>query len=237
MILKFIYAGKEIEFEVIFSKRKTMEISINPNGDIKVRSPVGISEEVIIEQMRVKATWIVKKLYQLKHRRIKSLIRKFVNEEIFMYLGKEYFLYIDRNPNVLKPEVSLVDDKIIVTIDNKNEENIRKIMELWYREKAKQEIIKRINFYQKFFDKVPLEVKIKEQKRRWGSCTYRDSLLFNWRCVMAREDVLDYIVVHEMCHMVQKNHSKQYWDLVHSILPDYKKRHQWLKDNTLKMDF
>ncbi|AGK96859.1 M48 family metallopeptidase [Clostridium pasteurianum] len=236
MILKFIYAGKEIEFQVVFSKRKTMEISIAPSGDIKVRAPLEIPKAVIRERVMEKAPWIVKKLYQFKHIKNKPLIREFINGEVFMYLGMDYQLQIDIKSHINKAKVNLFNDKIIVTINNENKENTKKAMELWYREKAKEEIDQRINLYQKFFNIVPLEVKVKEQKKRWGSCTYKNSLLFNWRCVMAKSEVLDYIVVHEMCHMVHKNHSREYWNAVASILPDYKQRDQWLKNNGIKMD-
>ncbi|MFT8313009.1 MAG: SprT family zinc-dependent metalloprotease [Clostridium sp.] len=234
MILKFIYAGKEIEFEVVFSKRKTMEISIAPSREIKVRAPLGIPKAVIRERVMEKAPWIVKKLYQFRNVKNEPLIREFINGEVVMYLGVDYQLQIDIKSHINKAKVNLLNDKIVVTINNENKENIRKTMELWYREKVKEEIDKRINFYQKFFIMTPSEVKVKEQKKRWGSCTYKDALLFNWRCVMAKSEVLDYIVVHEMCHMVHKNHSKEYWKLVAFILPDYRQREQWLKNNGYK---
>lgn len=236
MKLKFKYAGQDIEFEVLFSRRKTMEISISNTGDIKVRSPFGIPQDVIIDKVKAKAAWISKKLYHFKHMRYQSVNREFVTGELFMYLGREYPIEINLDININNPSVTILNDKITVSVRNKNKEYIRKILELWYRQNAKEEIDKRISFYQKFFSMTPSEVKVKEQKRRWGSCTYKDALLFNWRCVMAKETVLDYIVVHEMCHMIYKNHSKDYWKEVASILPDYKHREQWLKYNGAKMD-
>ncbi|MCK5254807.1 MAG: M48 family metallopeptidase, partial [Deltaproteobacteria bacterium] len=84
--------------------------------------------------------------------------------------------------------------------------------------------------------KRPRIVKVKEQKRRWGSCTAKGNLYFNWRCVMAPSAVIDYIVVHEMSHLAIPNHSKRFWQKVGSVLPDYKKRRKWLKDNGLRLD-
>jgi predicted metal-dependent hydrolase len=236
MKLKIRYAGEDIEVQVLFSKRKTMGISIEPTGDIKVRSPIGIPEDVIIEMVKGKAAWISKKLYYFKHRPYQSASREFVTGELFMYLGRECPIEMNLDVNIERPNVTILNDKIIVTTKNNDKEYIRKALELWYREMAKEEINKRVSFYQKYFNMKPSEIKVKEQKRRWGSCTYKDSLLFNWRCVMAKESVLDYIVVHEMCHMVHKNHSKEYWKAVASILPDYKQREQWLKYNGAKMD-
>lgn len=89
--------------------------------------------------------------------------------------------------------------------------------------KAQEVVRERVQYYQRFFSKTPKAIKIKEQKKRWGSCTYQNELLFNWRIIMARSDALDYIVVHEMCHRVHKDHSKNYWNPVASVLPDYEK--------------
>jgi predicted metal-dependent hydrolase len=88
---------------------------------------------------------------------------------------------------------------------------------------------------QKKFDKL-IMAKAKEQKRRWGSCTSRGDLYFNWRLAMAPPGIIDYIVVHELCHLAHKDHSRKFWDLVGSILPDFKKRKKWLKENGLKLE-
>ena len=94
----------------------------------------------------------------------------------------------------------------------------------------------RVSYYQGYFKDSVSDVKVKEQKKRWASCTSKNELLFNWRCVMAPSNVLDYIVVHELCHMEYKDHSKAFWDRVYSVLPDYDLRRQWLKNNGIKLD-
>ncbi|MDK2827693.1 MAG: hypothetical protein PWP67_485 [Clostridium butyricum] len=73
-------------------------------------------------------------------------------------------------------------------------------------------------------------------EKRWASCTKNNELLFNWRSVMAPSNILDYIIVHELCHMKYKNHSKEFWDSVCEILPDYEIRREWLKNNGIKLD-
>lgn len=109
-------------------------------------------------------------------------------------------------------------------------------MERWYRDKAKEVISARIKYYQKFFSIAPADIKIREQKKRWGSCTSKNELLFNWRSIMAKSHALDYIIVHEMCHMYYKNHSKDFWKLVSSVLPDYQIRKEWLRNYGVRMD-
>nr|WP_207789036.1 M48 family metallopeptidase [Neobacillus terrae] len=99
-----------------------------------------------------------------------------------------------------------------------------------------QKVTERINYYQHYFKKKPSSIKVKEQQKRWASCTSKDELLFNWRCVMAPSPVLDYIVVHEMCHMLFKNHSQNFWDLLASVLCDYERRKEWLRNFGVRMD-
>lgn len=108
--------------------------------------------------------------------------------------------------------------------------------ENWYRDKAKEKINERIRYYQTQFDVKPKKIVIKDQEKCWGSCTKDNQLLFNWKCIMAPSPVLDYIVVHEMCHMVHMNHSKEFWHLLRMVLPDYEQRKSWLRDNGVKYD-
>ncbi|WIF94092.1 M48 family metallopeptidase [Caminicella sporogenes] len=236
MRLSFNYGSKNIEFDVIFRKRKTMEISIEPPDIIKVVVPLNTPKEIIIQKVKSKASWIVQKLFEFKDIEYRKIKREFVNGESFMYLGRNYTLQIILDENVKKPEVKLYQGRFYITSFTKEEKVLQKAMEEWYRKKALEKILERIKYYQPYFPVKPKNVKVKEQKKRWGSCSSDRNLLFNWRCVMAPSNVLDYIVVHEMCHMVHMNHSKQFWNLLESIMPDYKKRREWLKNYGIRMD-
>ena len=77
-------------------------------------------------------------------------------------------------------------------------------------------------------------ITVREQKTRWGSCSAKGNLNFNWKLVLMPEEILDYVVVHELAHRLQMNHSTEFWDEVEKILPDYRKRRQWLKENGQK---
>ena len=126
--------------------------------------------------------------------------------------------------------------KFVVNTYTKDEDLIKKAMENWYREKTLAKVKERVSYYSSYFNNEVTTVKVKEQKKRWASCTSKNELLFNWRCVMAPVFVLDYIVVHEMCHMEYKNHSKDFWNRVYAVMPDYEVRKSWLKNNGIKMD-
>ena len=236
MRLEFQYGNKNIEYEVVFRKRKTMEIRIEPPDIVKVINPLGVSQEKIMEVIEERGKWIIEKIYhfeQINYRRIK---REFVSGESLMYLGKDYSLDVEIDRDIKTPEVKLYRGRFIIRAGNNDKKIIRDSMEKWYRKKAEEVIKEKIKYYQRFFSSTPKEVKIKEQKKRWGSCTHDNKLLFNWRIVMAKSDVLNYIVVHEMCHMCHKDHSKNFWNLVSSILPHYEKSKEWLNNYGFKMD-
>jgi len=236
MKLELMYGTTNIAFDVIFKNRKTMEIAVEPPDSITVTAPIGTKEEEILKRVESKGSWIIQKIYSFKHMNYMPIQREFVNGESFMYLGRNYSLQIEIDSSVKKPEVKLYRGKFIVKASDKYEENIRKAMEQWYRDKAKEVLELRVKYYQRFFNIEPTEIRIKEQKKRWGSCTSKNELLFNWRCIMAKSNALDYIVVHEMCHMYHKDHSKEFWGLVASVLPDYEIRKEWLKNYGVRMD-
>lgn len=236
MQLSFQYGTKNITFDVTYRKRKTIEISVEPPDIINVVAPLDTPEDIIIDKVKTKANWIVQKLFSFKDMEYRKIEREFVSGESFMYLGRNYSMQLFLSEGIKKPEVKLDRGKFYVTTPTKDEEIIHKAMEQWYRQKTREKVEERIKYYQHSFNKIPIDIKVKEQKKRWASCTSKNELLFNWRCVMAKSSAFDYIIVHEMCHMFYKNHSKEFWDLLVSIMPDYKGRKEWLKNYGVRMD-
>lgn len=234
--LSITYGEKAIEIQLLRASRKTMKIQVKPPNIVIVTAPLGIKEEFIIEKIKAKGAWIIKKLEEVKEVKFEPE-KRFVSGELFMYLGKEYPLQINIDVRLRKPKVMLWAGKIILASPSNESEIIKKSLELWYREMGQQVIFERVKYYEKFFKLRPRSIRVKEQKTIWGSCTGKNDLLFNWRCVMGELYALDYVVVHEMCHMQQKDHSNKFWTLVEEILPDYKERKKWLDANGRKMSF
>lgn len=234
---KISYGTKEIEFNVEFRKRKTMSISVEPPSNITVVAPLDTNEEEIREAVKLKGAWIVQKLFEFRNIESKRVNREFVNGESFMYLGRNYSLQIHVDETLQNnSSVKLFRGKFHVYVKEKDDELIKDTMEAWYREKTEEQVKKRIKYYQRLFNKKPTAIKVKEQKKRWASCTSNNELLFNWRCVMAKSTALDYIVVHEMCHMYYMNHLQEFWDLVASVMADYEVRKEWLRDYGVRLN-
>jgi len=228
--------NRRIDFNVQYRSRKTLSIQIDPSGKVLVIAPKGLSQEVIKEMISSKSKWILKKLEELKEIGYKPKSKRFEDGEAFMYLGKEYPLKVEIDDNIKKPEIVVLQEKIYIRTPADDKNLMRIAMEKWYREMCLVKIIERVEHYKGIIGKEPTKIRVKEQKKRWGSCTSKKHVLFNWRCIMAPIDIVDYIVVHEMCHLIQMNHSKAFWGLVESILPDYKERRDWLKKYGIVLD-
>jgi predicted metal-dependent hydrolase len=195
---------RELEYNLVYSKRKTLGICIKAPGIIIVRAPMHLPKEQIEKSLKNKSKWILQKLELLSKIDIAS-------------------------------EVKLYEEKFMITTPVKDEEIIKESMQLWYKQKAREIVIEKIEYYSKYFQLMPNSIKIKAQKTRWGSCTYKNDLALNYKLIMAPPDVLDYVVVHEMCHMEHKNHSKNFWNRVSSIMIDYKEKRNWLKEHGGKL--
>ena len=234
--LSFQYGTQAISFDIEYRKRKTIEIGVEPPDIVTVIAPEDISDEVLLKYVSKKAKWIVQKLHEISVVQSQRWDREYVNGEAFMYLGRNYSLVIKDDLSLKKPLTKLYQGKFIILSPTRNQDNMKASMESWYRQKTLEKVTERIEYYQRYFDVQPTSIKVKEQKKRWASCTSKKELLFNWRCVMAPSWVLDYIVVHEMCHMIHMDHSKDFWLLLKNILSDYKKRREWLRNFGIRMD-
>ncbi len=106
----------------------------------------------------------------------------------------------------------------------------------WYKHQAVEIIRKRVEWFTELYALEYKSIKLTDAKKRWGSCGPSNSLNFSWRLIMAPMEVIDYVIVHELCHTVEKNHTKDYWVKVKTIIPDYMKRRDWLEKNQQMLD-
>lgn len=234
MKITIIHKEKEISFNIIYRKRKTLSLEIKQDGTINVLSPNGVDRNFIINAVKDKGDWILKKLEELKIKN--KLERNYETGDMFMYLGKEYKLQVVVDKTVTRADVKLKGEFITITVNSNNKEYIKQNLKLWFADETLKIVKDRVNYYSKYFKDKVRAIKIKDQKTRWASCTYKNEILFNLRCSMAPIEIIDYVVVHEMCHMEHRNHSKDFYNAVGKIIPDYKEKIKWLKENGIKMN-
>ena len=235
MKLSIIYKDTTIKFSVQYRNRRTFSIQIEPPDKILVISPTGLSEDEIKDRVWEKGRWILKKLREFAAIGYTDQARRFINGELFLYLGKNYPLKIIENKRKI-PRVFFLNDKFYLEAQDPDRDRMRRAMEKWYRKEADKFIDGRVEYYCNKVGKRPVSFKVKEQKRRWGSCTSRGDIYFTWRIIMAPPAVLDYLIVHELCQLVHGNHSRRFWQKVGSVLDDFRERRKWLKKYGIMMD-
>lgn len=229
MKLFFENCCEKIDFELIYRTRKTVGIKICRENGLIVHSPKGVKSEEIIKILKTKSSWIVKKLEEVRNIEQRIIPKKFVDGEKFLFLGEEHKLEILFNPKQKKPKFEIDYGRILIETCTTEPDKIKAWFEAWYRTKALETIGERVLYYQPLLGIKPNLVKVKTQKSRWGTCNSKGNLYFNWKIIMAPIEILDYLVVHEMAHLLHLNHSAKFWNCVGNILPDYKTRRQILK--------
>ncbi len=230
MKLSFEHENEKIEFTVTFSKRKTLGIEVRPPGVVKVAAPLGASKDRIMAVVLEKEHWIVEKRKQMKAvAESNAQPESYETGAEILFLGKRHTLQVVEDFKFDIPVVEVKDQIIRVYAASDNKILVKNAVEKWLGQMTKYHIEKRIHHFQKHFKIAPSRVIIKEQKRRWGSCNSHRELRFNRHCIKSSERALDYLVVHEMSHMVHMNHSKDFWVQVESIIPDYKTARAELK--------
>jgi len=226
---------KKISYTLRKTRRKTIGISIDMKGEVRVSAPVGVSEKQICEAVQKKAGWIAKKVNEAIEMNSNVVLKEFVSGEKFSYLGKDYTLEVLEKDSG-KAEVRMKDDSVFVYITRgysgeSRKQAVKEALIKWYRQRFSEVVSQRMEKYSLQLQVAPRRVVIKDQKTRWGSCSQKGNINLNWRLIMAPLPVIDYVVVHELCHLKVMNHSKSFWKLVESILPDCYDRRRWLKIN------
>ena len=228
--ISFVYDTQKIEFAVMRSKRKSLSIAIQPDGNLLVKAPFFMSDDEIVKWVKTKTGWIVRQRAKILEQQQQNPPKQYVTGEKFLYLGKEYELEV-RISEGRAGMVGIVDDKMILFAKKDDSAVVQKILTNWYDKQAKALIPKRVRYYAEQMGETFVNITIKNQKKRWGSCSSARNLNFNYRLVMAPQEVMDYVVVHELCHLRQMNHSAAFWKEVEMVLPDYKVHKKWLERN------
>jgi len=221
---------RDIEYELLpGSERKTTDIVIERNGKVTVRPPVGYTPEQVDAVVESKRMWIYRNLAEWRDLNATAVVREWVNGETFLYLGSAYRLSLIAGQDV---DLKLKDGRFCLKrelIDKGGETTARRFFETFYIEKGIERIKRRVDYYAPKVGVKPAVVAVKELGYRWASCTKDGKLAFHWKCMMAPPKIIDYMVVHELCHMHHRNHSDAFWNEVDKVLPDYRERKEWLK--------
>lgn len=212
--------------KIIKSRRRTFSIEIKKDGSVILRAPKRATGEDLKKVIDDKRGWICKTQKKILDKYTKVKPKEFKNGEEFLFLGEKIKLLIDEkiNSTIFIPEDGFFMPALY-------EEKAKNVFLEWYKNKAFEVISKRVKYYSGIFGFKYAKIRISNAEKIWGSCAANGNISFSWRLIMAPLTVIDYVVAHELAHLEHRNHSKRFWGKVADIIPDFKKRRKWLKEN------
>ena len=192
--------------------------------------PKSTSKDKVEALVNRKTRWIREKLL-LQQEHPPPKLKEYVSGECFTYLGRNYRLKVE--PGQSK-SVKLTGRRFVVQVPpsvQKREQYVQDALTEWYRAHALEKLQEKVQRYSKVVQVSPSSVGIRTFSGRWGSCSTKGNMEFNWKIIIAPNRIVDYVVVHELCHLHHHNHSPEFWKCVERVFPDYASVRSWLKEN------
>jgi len=226
---EFIFGSFVYCYDLIHQDRKTLSLTVAPDMRICLKCPHDTAEERIELFLKKKWYWLQKQLnFFGKHQR-KAYVKEYVSGESFYYLGRQHQLIVKRGP---EDSVSLLRG-VLMVITTKSvgaRDYTKKLITTWYTNKQKQIFTERFTEMQKRFDyKHMPSLTVRDMKRRWGSYISKDKILLNPKLIHVSKDCIDYVIVHELCHMRYKNHDKKFFGFLDEKYPKWEKKKEKLE--------
>lgn len=217
------FGSKNIAFTLSFVQRKSLTIKVHPDATVVVLAPIDADKKKVIEKVKSKAPWILKQIEQFNTYKPGTPLRRFINGETHLYLGRQYRLkIIADNVNAVKA----YRGQLFIHTTNTNKDFVSKQLQQWYKEKAAIVFTEMLNEVLPKFKKYKVAqpvLSIRIMSKRWGSCTPSGKIILNTELIKAPKGSIEYVMIHELCHLVYHNHTKHFFDLQNRMLPDWKK--------------
>lgn len=218
---------KNLEYKIVRSpKRKTLTITVERDRVIIVHAPESASEETVHRLVNKKRQWIFDKIHHVRkyQDRTHPPGKEVVNGESALYLGRDYRIEIAETQS---GEVEF-SRGFIVPISHQGKR--REALKVWYIARANEIILPRVDQTARELGVTFRAAKIVDNRYRWGSCTVKSAVNFNWRLIKAPMFAIDYVIVHELAHLLENNHTARFWNIVRANAPTMEKAKAWLKD-------
>lgn len=212
--------------KIIRSKRKTLSLTINENAELIIRAPKRLSIEKIQDFINEKENWINRKK-RLIENQIKDVTS---NHNKLLYLGNLFPINVEQNAS---KELFFTGEEFIA--NSIEPDSLSLSIKKWYKNKFREIALPRVAYFANKHNLMVNQVRIKNQKTMWGSCSSKNNINLNYLLLMAPMGVIDYVIVHELVHTIHRNHSTDFWDSVESIMPEFQEHKRWLKKNGYKL--
>jgi predicted metal-dependent hydrolase len=228
---------RDIEYQLLpGSDRQTTDIVIERSGVITVRPPIEMTPEQVDETVFSKRMWIYRNLAEWRDLNAVRVTREWVSGESFLYLGSSYRLQLVQEQD---EPLKLKEGRFCLLrsiVEAGGDDAAHEAFESFYIHKGLPRINKRVAHFAGKIGVPAGSVQIKDLGYRWASCLKSGDLHFHWKCLMAPLTVIDYVVVHELCHLHHRDHSDAFWNEVDKVMPDYRDRKEWLRVRGAELD-
>jgi predicted metal-dependent hydrolase len=216
------------------ARRKTVTVAVDPGAGVVLKAPAAATMGRLDDVVKTKAPWILQRLLEFREFGPGPVPKEFVSGESYTYLGRSYRLQILRSSRITIAFATLHGAFLAISLPGghvaeQRSAVVRRAVVAWYRKQAYRRLPERVEIYASRAGVRPPPILIREQVKRWGSCNSKGELRFNWRVMMAPLSLVDYVVAHEVCHLVVRDHSRRFWRLLRTILPDYEERRARLR--------
>lgn len=215
--------SEEVDIDIIRSSRKTVALYVRPGGAVQVRAPWYVPVGTLMRFVTGKSRWIAKQRERMKTVAPPGTTAGLHDGSHLSYFGKEIILRVKKSErNYLKVSDGFLEAGIS---SDHNEEMTQKLVEGWYLAEAKKYLPARVREIQSAYRHLlpePAAVNTRKMKRRWGTCRNNGVIWLNRELIKKEVELIDYVIIHELCHLVHHNHGKEYYELLSRILPDYK---------------
>ena len=214
------------DYKITYSKKRKKTIGFKiVDKTLNIISPLRVSKKFLLSFLEKKKDWVLERIKKSTEK------KKLIQDNKILFLGQRIDIKIMESSLLINGGFcELKDNELIVNI-SKNWQNtlLESVVINWYKKESFEIISEKVSFYANSFNFQYGTITIRDQKTIWGSCNSKNNLSFNWKAIFFNNDVIDYLVVHELVHTIHKNHSKKYWQAVENILPNYKELNKMLK--------
>ncbi|MGL4292387.1 MAG: M48 family metallopeptidase [Bacteroidales bacterium] len=215
------FGTKTIPYLLRFTERKTLGITVTPEGEVEVSAPIGASLEQIEERLLKRAGWIVKQQLYFRSFGERSPQKEYISGESHYYLGRQYLLRVTEG----KPQGAKYKGGCFEVVCSPRSK-AGELMREWYRERAKLKFAEIAGPITARFSKYgvkPSSIQVQEMENRWGSCTSGGKIILNTALIKAPKPCIEYVITHELCHLVHRGHTKAFFALLETEMPDWKR--------------
>ena len=215
------YGATIIDYDIEFAQRKTLSICVNPDSSVCLRAPIDTTLEQIQQKVHKRASWILKQKRFFESFGTSTTKRQYISGESHLYLGRQFMLRVkESNVNAVHYQNNIIE------IECRHKKDAGILLQTWYRQRANvkfqeyaQPIIEQFSIY----GVKPQSLSIKKMDKRWGYCTIDGHITLNPRLICAPRCCIEYVITHELCHLIHRSHNKEFYALLTKKMPHWEK--------------